>query len=279
MYIYINGEIIESNQAKISPFDHGFLYGLGLFETMRTYNGKLFLLHEHITRLQKSLKTVNILAWKYYSRDIQDICDKLLSANRLDEAYVRLNVSAGMGEIGLQATPYETPTTIMFMKPLPKTNHLEKEGVILNIPRNTPEGSFRMKSHHFLNNILAKQEVGADMSKEGIFFTKEGYLAEGVVSNIFFVKNEKIFTPSIDTGILDGITRDFIFTILDDISWEYKEGFYKKEELLSADEVFVTNSVQGIVPIGRIGDRIYKDRDITEMLIKRYERATRENAG
>ena len=134
---------------------------------------------------------------------------------------------------------------------------MEKEGVILKQVRNTPEGALRLKSHHYLNNILGKREIGNVVNKEGIFLTEAGYVAEGLF-RISFVKGEILYTPSLETGILNGITRAFIIKFAEELGIEVKEGFFTKDELLSADEVFVTNSIQEIVPLNCIEGRDFR---------------------
>lgn len=273
MLIYVNGLFVEASEAKISPYDHGYLYGLGVFETFRIYNGHPFLLDDHYERLMTALSSMHI-AWEMTRDDIKSILKELIVRNHLQNAYVRLNVSAGVGEIGLQTEVYEEPSIIVFIKPLQSPGDvIEKEGVILRQTRNTPEGEFRLKSHHYLNNILGKREIGNITTKEGIFLTKEGYVAEGIVSNIFFVKNGILYTPSLQTGILNGITRSFILVAAATLGLEVREGFFLKEELFAADEVFVTNSIQEIVPLCGIGEVHLPGKEglVTNQLICVYE--------
>ncbi|OJE48090.1 4-amino-4-deoxychorismate lyase [Bacillus proteolyticus] len=252
MLIYVNGAYVEASEAKISPYDHGYLYGLGVFETFRIYNGHPFLLDDHYERLMDALDTLQI-KWTMTKDDIIRILENLLAKNGLKHAYIRFNVSAGIDEIGLQTNVYEEPSVIVFIKPLAIPGDVvEKEGVILKQVRNTPEGAFRLKSHHYLNNILGKREIGNGVNKEGIFLTETGYVAEGIVSNLFFVKGGTLYTPSLETGILNGITRAFIIKVAEEQGIEVKESFFTKDELLSANEVFVTNSIQEIVPLYRI---------------------------
>ncbi|KON85849.1 4-amino-4-deoxychorismate lyase [Sporosarcina globispora] len=252
MYIYMNGEVVRKEEARISPFDHGFLYGLGLFETFRVYNGHPFLLDDHLERLNRSLEALNIDA-SYKRERVLEALEMLLEKNGYNNAYIRMNVSAGNGEIGLQTAPYPNPNTILFCKPLPpRSAGAEKQAVWLKIPRNTPEGTERLKSHHYLNNILAKKEAGDHPGIEGIFLTKEGFLAEGVTSNLFWIKEGHLFTPSLDTGILNGITRRFVIRLTEKLGMNVQEGMYRPEVILGADEVFVTNSIQEIVPISSV---------------------------
>ncbi|MBM7704890.1 aminodeoxychorismate lyase [Metabacillus iocasae] len=276
MYIYINGEIVQQSKAVISPFDHGYMYGLGLFETFRIYDGHPFLLDDHLSRLRKGLEDLQI-DWFYSREDIIAIIRELLEKNEIKNAYVRLNVSAGIGEIGLQVENYEQPSTIFYLKSIPSTSPLlMKEGVLLETRRNSPEGKERLKSHHYLNNVIAKREVGSDMSKEGIFLTKEGYLAEGVVSNLFFVKGSIVYTPSIDTGILNGVTRQFILRMLQKQHIKVEEGLFRLDDLLRSDEVFMTNSIQEIFAIKNIGETSFKTGEgtLTYTLQQLYKRGT-----
>lgn len=273
MLIYVNGTYVEASEAKISPYDHGYLYGLGVFETFRIYNGHPFLLDDHYERLMDALSVLQI-EWKMTKDDVLCILQELLVRNGLEHAYVRFNVSAGIGEIGLQTGLYEEPSVIVFIKPLSVPGKvLEKEGVILKQKRNTPEGAFRLKSHHYLNNILGKREIGNVVNKEGVFLTEAGHIAEGVVSNLFFVKKGVLYTPSLETGILNGITRAFIIRIAEVLDVDVEEGLFTQKELLSADEVFVTNSIQEIVPLNQIEEVNFpgKEGDVTKSFMSVYE--------
>ncbi len=273
MYVYINGRLTKKDEVKISPFDHGFLYGLGVFETFRIYNGHPFLLDDHLKRLNESLRVLKIEA--AFTRDEAiTILKKLLAKNNFRDAYIRFNVSAGNGEIGLQTESYREPNVIVFAKLLPPAGEMgEKKAVLLDLRRNTPEGTERLKSHHYLNNVLAKREAGPAMDTEGIFQTSEGYLAEGIVSNIFWYRNGILSTPSVDTGILDGVTRRFVIAMARNAGIEVREGFYKKEEAEAADEIFLTNSIQEIVPVTSFSGKSFpgKSGKLVRSLFEKYE--------
>jgi 4-amino-4-deoxychorismate lyase len=272
MYIYVNGDIVRKEDAVISPFDHGYMYGLGLFETFRIYNGHPFLLDDHLERLNAGLRAL-LIAKQFTRGEVTVILEQLLEVNKLTNAYVRWNVSAGIGELGLNTEPYENPTVICYMKPIEgAAASIEKEAVILNTRRNTPEGDHRLKSHHYLNCILGKREIGKDPRLEGIFLTKDDYVAEGIVSNIFWVKEETIYTPSVQTGILNGITRQFVITLAKKIGFEVVEGLFTKMDLLSSDEVFITNSIQEIVPIRQIDGAQFpgKEGAISQIFMNKY---------
>ncbi len=249
MLIYCNGSIIPPQEVRISPFDHGFMYGLGLFETFRTYQGHPFLLDDHFQRLHDGLKNLRINVSQYDRRQVTEIIQKLLKENELTDAYFRWNVSAGEGPIGLSTSAYSSPNTIVFIKELPSKATLEKKLVVLSQPRNTPEGKERLKSHHFLNNIYGKLEIADERDAEGLFLTAEGYVAEGVVSNVFWRQGENVFTPSVNCGILNGVTRQFVIRLIKSLGYSVHEGFYPLSALLEAEEVMITNSIQEIVSI------------------------------
>ena len=272
MFVYMNGQYAQKDEITISPFDHGFLYGLGVFETFRIYNGHPFLLDDHLERLNVSLRVLNIEA-EFTRAEMEKILDELLAKNNLPDAYIRFNVSAGNGEIGLQTERYLEPNVIVFAKSLPPAGEMgEKKAMLLALRRNTPEGPERLKSHHYLNNVLAKREAGPAMDTEGIFLTSDGFLAEGIVSNIFWYNEGILFTPAVDTGILNGITRRFVIALARKAGIEVREGFYKKEEAEAADEIFLTNSIQEIVPVTEFEGRRFpgKSGEVVNILFGEY---------
>ncbi len=272
MYININGKVVEEKEAAISPYDHGYLYGVGVFETFRTYNGHPFLFTDHFNRLCESLQALQI-SLPYTEVELLQEVKRTIEANEIGDAYVRLNISAGIEEIGLRTDPYLAPTIIIYVKPIGQPVRKEKQGMILTLRRNSPEGQMRLKSHHYLNNILAKREVGNDPSVEGIFLSQEGFLAEGIVSNLFWVKNDEVYTPSLSTGILNGITRRYVMNAAKNLGISVIQGNFVKENLFDADEVFVTNSIQEIVPLHHIEHVEYPGLkgSITNRLILQYE--------
>jgi 4-amino-4-deoxychorismate lyase len=257
VYVYMNGEILHKDEVRISPFDHGFLYGMGLFETMRTYDGHVFLLEDHLERLQKGMNTLNIKL-DLDEVNVPAVVAELSEKNKLRNSYLRLNISAGEGEIGLRTAPYHAPNILLLQKELPVMNPLrEKEAVLLKLARNTPETSSRLKSHHYFNNIAAKREIGDDAGKEGLFLTRDGYIAEGITSNIFWVSRGRLYTPALETGILNGITREYIIELAKKSGIAVEEGVYEPEHLLEANEAFFTNSVQEIIPINSFSGKPY----------------------
>ena len=248
----MNGQYIKSEEIKISPFDHGFLYGLGFFETFRTYDGHVFLFKEHMARLRSALAEYRI-AMPYEDAEILEAVQKLTATEGGKDGYFRLNVSGGVHDIGLAPASYQAPNVILFRKRLvPTFPSGERAAVWLETARNNPESSIRHKSHNYLNNVRGRLELPSLKEREGLFVTAEGYVAEGVTSNVFWLKNSVLFTPAIDTGILPGTTRARVIEIAVAEGITVNEGFYSKRDVENADEVFVTNSVQELVPLTSI---------------------------
>lgn len=252
MLCWMNGRYMDEKDLTISPFDHGFLYGLGFFETFRTYEGQAVYLQEHFNRLLEALKEYRI-AFPYTINEIQAVIKKL---NEQDgqEGYFRLNVSAGAHPIGLSPTEYNSPTVILFRKELPNiVRGKEKVAVWLQTVRNTPEQQIRLKSHHYGNNVKARMELPNLAQYEGFFTDAQGVVAEGITSNVFWIKDGILYTPSVETGILNGITRQIVIGLAERLVIPVREGRFLKWELEQADECFVTTAVQELVPIVCIG--------------------------
>jgi 4-amino-4-deoxychorismate lyase len=273
MVVYLNGKIVKKEEASISVFDHGFLYGVGLFETFRVYEGHAFLLNDHLQRLNEGLRDL-LIERRFIKAEVEEALSLLLRETGYQNAYIRFNVSAGYGELGLAVDPYEEPNVIIYTKLLPPASDKmqEKKAQQLTIRRNTPEGEYRLKSHHFLNNIFAKREVGSRLDVEGIFTTVDGFLAEGVISNLFWVRNKTIYTPTVRTGILNGITRQFVIQLASISGFEIVEGLFKPDELEKAEEIFITNSIQEIVGINEWNNRAYPggQGEVTQFLFRQY---------
>ncbi|WP_028551937.1 aminodeoxychorismate lyase [Paenibacillus sp. UNC451MF] len=260
MNIYVNGSIITEEKAVVSVYDHGFLYGIGLFETFRTYGGQPFLLREHQERLIAGCEQLGI-DYRPEAGEWEGLVKALLEANGLTDAYFRFTVTAGEDLLGLPVGDYGKPQMIVYVKGLPsRDEELYRKGKPLQLlatPRNTPEGNVRFKSLHYMNNILAKRELRQyawATGAEGLQTDRNGFLAEGIVSNLFFIKNDRLHTPSLDTGILPGITRAFVMELAKKCGMELEEGHYRWDDLRMADEVFITNSIQEMVPITTLYD-------------------------
>jgi 4-amino-4-deoxychorismate lyase len=255
MKISINGNIVNREEAVVSVYDHGFLYGMGLFETFRSYDGQFPLLELHYRRLNESAEDWG-LAVPFTLLQLQTHLKELLTTNQCPNAYIRLSLSAGIEELGLPSGRYQNCSWIVYIKPLPDLpSPWFTEGRDLYLlhqnVRSVSESNVRRKSFHYANSIFAKWELG-DRLGEGIFLTPDGYLAEGIVSNLFFVRDDVLYTPSIQTGILPGVTREVVIRLARDQGMDLNEGKYEVSMLNSADEAFVTNSIMEIVPACRI---------------------------
>ncbi|MEI7027649.1 aminotransferase class IV [Paenibacillus sp. y28] len=257
MIISVNGRQCDEQEAVISVYDHGFLYGMGVFETLRTYRSKPFLLAEHMQRLKNGCKELGI-EFQPDTAGVEREIHDLLAANGLEDAYVRYTVTAGIQPLGLPAEPYGKPAIVIYVKPLPPldepASRTGKPLQLLRTRRTRPETPIRLKSLHYMNNILAKMEMNSypwSQGAEGLFTDEAGYLAEGLVSNLFFVAGGKLCTPALETGILPGITRQWVIRNAE--RWvpglAVAEGLFTEEQLWGAEEVFMTNSVQEIVPV------------------------------
>lgn len=250
-----NGKVVAKEQAVVSVFDHGFLYGIGLFETMRTYGGVPFRLGQHLDRLANGCRRLGI-RYTPDEGEVRRLIRDLLAANGLADGYVRFSVSAGEGPLGLPDGAYTAPETIVYCKPLPATP-ARKPLQLLKLRRNTPEGTVREKSFHYMNNVLARRELAHypwAAGAEGLFLNDDGWVAEGVVSNVFFVTGGVLHTPDLATGILPGITRAEVMRLAAEAGITVREGLYAPEELWRAEELFVTNSVQEVVPVDTVYD-------------------------
>lgn len=259
-YIGIDGRVVNTADAVISVMDHGLMYGMGLFETFRTYGGVPFLLNRHLERLAESCKLIGI-RFEPDPVEIKEWLSQLMAANGQKEAYIRFTVTAGEEALGLPSGDYKTPRQLIYIKPLPvvpDSRYAEGKALrLLKTRRNTPETPWRLKSLHYMNNIMAKRELQGDpeavsLQAEGLMLTEQGELAEGIVSNIFFVKNGILYTPDVGTGILPGITRAVVLELADELGIPAREGRYGWGDLQQAEEIFTTGSVQEIMPITRL---------------------------
>lgn len=262
MKMMVDGAVCDESTAFVSALDHGFLYGIGLFETFRTYDGNSFLIAAHLERLRSGCTALG-LHWELTATDIEQQVALLLEVNQLTDAYVRLTVSAGTAALGMPNDTYDKPRTIIYMKSLANDGEWQDPGTLgrslqlLKLRRNTPEGRRRYKSLNFMNNVLAQRELQTypwAKQAEGLLLTEDRYIAEGIVSNIFFIYRGQLHTPSLQTGILAGITRDLVISLAEKSGMPCEEGMYTWEQLLQADEIFITNSVQEITPIKQLYD-------------------------
>ncbi|MFY9856444.1 MAG: aminotransferase class IV [Exiguobacterium chiriqhucha] len=255
MWLWHNGELRGSSEVTIPVEDHGFLYGMGLFETFRTFNGIPFLFDLHWERLEKSLAELWI-DLPYTKQEMEQAIQDVVRQNGTPNLYVRLNVSAGVAPLGLYDGRYTRPNVTLLVKPLPESfQPTEKRLEAIPFPRSRPEAAFRLKSHHYMNNILGKRML-VDREAEGLFADDSGHVVEGLVSNIFWVEADQLWTTPLATGPLAGVTRRWVMDTFD-----VKERDVTFAELTQADEIWLTNSVQQIAPVTDYAGNSYPGKD------------------
>ena len=255
--IYLNGRLISRFEAKLSPFDHGFLYGYGLFETMRAYNGHIFRLDSHLTRLRCSAESIglthSILTTEDGKQSLKAACLETLEANKLKDARLRLTVSAGEGDMTPDPSTCSSPTILIAAQnlvPLPSEKYETGFKAALSfLRRNSQSPLSRLKSTCYMENILARMVARAAECDEAIFLNEQGYLAEGSTTNVFLVSNGELITPSFKSGVLPGITREAVLEIARVSNIETRERQVELKELIEAEETFVTNSVLELMPL------------------------------
>ena len=283
MYIYINNSLTPESEAKISIFDHGFLYGDGIFETMRAYNGTVFMIEEHIQRLFRSASLIG-LDIKRDKDSIRSAVYETITKNSLKDAYIRVTVSRGAGPIGLAPELCKEPTFIIIVEEFrkyPKSYYNNGiKTMIAETKRNLKEAiNPQIKSLNFLNNILAKIEAKKKNAYEALMLNAQGYLAEGTISNLFFILSQDnkavLCTPSVDCGILDGITRNIVLELAQKNGIKTKEGRFKKKDIYSASEVFITNTTMEIMPVCKVDEVSYRTGTISKLLHEAYKENVR----
>jgi branched-chain amino acid aminotransferase len=256
MLVYVDGHFKPRKKALVSVFDHGFLYGDGIYETMRAYEGYLFLVKKHLSRLKKSAQSIS-LRLPMPLDQIENALNETLKVNNLREAYVRIQISRGIGEIGLDPALCPSPTMVIVAKPFhdyPEAQYQKGVSVALvrtrrNHPLALPPS---IKGTNFLNNILAKIESIKAGAYEAVMLNWEGYVAEGTISNVFMVKKGVLYTPGLETGILEGVTRDLVLRLARRKGIPVRETFLKPNQLRAADECFITNTTMEIMPVTSI---------------------------
>lgn len=274
MYIFLNKKIVQEADAVVSVFDHGFLYGDGIYETMRAYNGIVFMLEKHLERLGRSASLTKLVIPD--AGFITDAVRRTLEANKLSSAYIRVTVSRGKGPVGLDPALCKEPTFVVIVEPFREyPEHLYSSGVklvIANTRRNLVAAiDPKIKSLNFLNNIFAKMEAKERGAYEAIMLNVEGVIAEGTVSNIFFVIGNALCTPSPEVGVLDGITRELVLSIAKRNGISVNEGRFYPADLFSADEVFFTNTTSEIMPVSQVESAAFRVGEVTKSLHALYK--------
>jgi branched-chain amino acid aminotransferase group I len=280
--IYLNGQLIPRSKAKLSPFDHGFLYGYGLYETMRAYNGHIFRLDRHLARLRRSAESLG-LALRLAAFDLGAACTKTLDANKLKDARLRLTVSAGEGDMTPDPSTCSSPTVLVTAQnlvPLPPEKYESGFKAALSpLRRNSQSPLSQLKSTCHMENILARMAARAAGCDEAILLNEQGYLAEGSSTNIFLVSNGELITASLESGVLPGITREAVLEIARPSNIKTLERQVELKELIEADEAFVTNSILELMPLTWFEGKPIgtgKPGELTRKLIAAYRKLVDE---
>ena len=250
MFICLNGQFVRADRAKVSIFDHGFLYGDGVYETLRTYNGKIWQLEDHLDRLEKSAKSLS-LKLPYSRLRIAEMVEKLIVKNGFNESRIRITVTRGQAGFNFMSCVY--PTLLIVVEKLSALSEkFYKNGVkVVTIREERTLSS--AKTISLLPMILAQQEAKKHGVYGGIFVDKGGYVREGSITNIFLVKNGLIFVPK--TGILLGTTRKMVLKIARNLGLKVRIMDFTLRKLYNADEVFITNTTKGIIPVNQVDNR------------------------
>lgn len=261
MWIFLHDRFVRRDEALVSVFDHGFLYGDGVYETIRSYGPRIFMRDQHLNRLYRSAEGIGLeipIPRKDWPALLHEAMIRNDVGHERADAYLRITISRGEGDIGLDPALCKRPTVVIMAKPLtPLPERLYREGVSLTVARtkrNLPEAlSPHIKATNFLNNILAKREALAAGTFDSLLLNWRDEVTECTVSNIFFVTGGRLCTPALECGILDGITRNVVLQLAAEAGFETQEGHYTLSHLALAVECFLTNTSMEIMPVARIG--------------------------
>jgi branched-chain amino acid aminotransferase len=284
LQIFMNGRLVPKEQAVVSVFDHGLLYGDGVFEGIRAYNGRVFRLKEHLDRLYRSARAI-VLDVGMPSEAMQTAVLQTLRANGLRDAYIRLVVTRGVGDLGLD--PKKCPRATVFIiadKIALYPEECYTRGLEVNTVstrRNSSQAlNPNIKSLNYLNNILAKIEAGLSGAREAIMLSLEGYVAECTGDNIFYIKGDRLVTPATAAGALEGITRAAVMELAPTVGLTPEEKLFTPFDLYTAEEVFLTGTAAEVIPVVRIDARpIGQERPgpKTQRLIEAFHALTRRD--
>ncbi len=283
MLIYLNGKFVKKEQAKVSVFDHGLLYGDGVFEGIRSYNCLVFKLREHIDRLYYSAQAISLKIPLTKARMEEAVIDTL-KANKLRDAYIRLVVTRGYGDLGLDPRNCLKPTVFIIADKIALyPTHLYKKGLKIATAatrRNLPEAlNPQIKSLNYLNNILGKIEAINLGVPEAVMLDQNGFVTECTGDNIFIIKDRSLITPPVYVGLLNGITRLSVLGLASSVGLSAKESMLTRFDLFSADEVFLSGTAAEIIPVVNIDCRMIGDGGVggyTLKLIESFKKLTKK---
>lgn len=278
--VNLNGRIVGEREATISVFDHGFLYGEGVYETLRTYNRRPFLLDRHLRRLRQSAERIRLTV-PLTDEDLAARIDETLAATHVDEAYIRLLVTRGPGELTYDPRACPVPSVVIIVKPHaeppPEAFEQGVRIIVSTVMRNHPAAlDPRIKSNNLLNNALAMQEAIAQGAAEALMCNYRGELAECAQSNFFLVRSGTVLTPSLAAGLLEGITRNFVLELARELGVPAEEAVLYPHDLATAEEAFITSTTREVMPVVQIGERQVgsgRPGPITRQLLHAYRAA------
>jgi len=281
--IYINGKLYDKEDAKVSVYDHGLLYGDGVFEGMRVYRGKVFRLSEHLERLWNSAKAI-WLEIPMTPDELAQAVNETVKVNGIEDGYVRLVITRGVGTLGLDPNKCSEPQVIIIADTITlyPREYYEKGLHIVTVStmRNHPAAlNPRIKSLNYLNNILAKIEGMQAGCVEALMLNQKGEVSECTGDNIFLVRKGELLTPSVEAGILEGITRAVVIELAREMNVPVRETPLTKHDVFIADECFLTGSAAEIVPVTKVDSRKIGDGlpgPITLRLLDRFHEVTRQ---
>lgn len=279
--VYLNGSLMPRSKARISPLDYGFLYGFGLFETMRAYRGKVFHLDSHLSRLSRAAE---ILGLSIKIPNLKKAVMDILHVNKLEDARIRITISSGEGAMVPDPSTCEKPTVLIMAQgyhPYPKEIYQKGfRAIISSIRRNSQSLLSRLKSTSYLESMLARQEARAAGVDEALFLNEHGVLAEASMSNIFVITHGTLRTPPEGSGVLPGITRGTILELASQLGIDTAEQDIKPDELSQAEEAFLTNSLMEVMPLIEVeGNPVGSGRPegITKRLMAAYKELVIQN--
>lgn len=258
-FVYVDGKMVPKEKASVSVFDHGLLYGDGVFEGIRSYNGRVFRLEDHVDRLYDSARAI-MMTIPITRQEMIKAVIKTLQKNKLVDAYIRLVVTRGKGDLGLDPRKCPKPTIIVITDKIqlypPEFYNKGLQIISSSIQRATPSVlSPRIKSLNYLNNILAKIEAIQAGVIEAIMLNLDGYVCECTGDNIFIIKGDAVITPPEHMGILKGITRDVVIEIAAGLNLSVREKVFTMYDVYTADECFLTGTAAEIIPIINVNGR------------------------
>ncbi len=276
--IYLDGKLVPESEAKISVFDHGLLYGDGVFEGIRIYNGRVFKLTEHLTRLYESARSI-LLTMPLIMQEMEQATLQTVAANGLRDGYIRLVVTRGVGSLGLN--PYQCPKASVIIiagtiKLYPEKVYGEGLTLITCATRRPSPAALspQVKSLNYLNNIMAKIEAIQGGAEEGVMLNEQGYVAECTGDNLFIVKGGEVFTPPISAGALDGITRRVAIDLLKEMGVVCQEASLTRHDIFTADECFLTGTAAEVIAAVELDRRSIGDGKpglLTQKLVEKFK--------